>query len=162
MKKDQTPRKKPGNPQTEKQQADYIEPTEDCISNDCFDLGGQKTFVQAFDVNQMRLPSNRLEQWVAERLVTATHVDADWWELLTGSKEVRPLIMSLRRKHWPIDDQWVDSPTHKLPGRRIKHWYIQGEFRIGIFRRMDAAGLIQKAKARANRATKQRRTARKG
>ncbi len=132
-------------------QKDYIEPAdstaepaEDCIDGDCFDLGGQKTFIEAFDVQGMGLPSNRLEVWIAQRLINHSHVDIDWWHQETGSSECRPLIMSLRDKGWPIDDHWVSSPKRKLPGRYVKHWFLVPEFRVPIFKMMDEAGLTKK------------------
>lgn len=49
MKKNQTPRKKPGHTKTENIQADYISPEElDCITGDCFD-DNQRTFIPACD-----------------------------------------------------------------------------------------------------------------
>lgn len=50
MKKDQTPRKKPGQLESETKQPDYIDSLEDqdCIDGDCYD-DNQRTFIPACD-----------------------------------------------------------------------------------------------------------------
>lgn len=124
-------------------------PTQDhdhdpCIDGDCFQ-GDQRTFITPFDLAELRLPVNRLSIWVAQGLVTRPMgLNQDWWTETTGSKEVRPVIKSLRDSGWPIQDVWESTPTARLHDRMTKTWYLTPEHRVVISREMIAAGLMPK------------------
>lgn len=121
-------------------QADYIDPCTE--GDDCFE-GDQRTFLTPFEISQLRIPADRLSIWLAQELVTnPSGANQDWWTELCGSKEVRPVVKSLRDRGWPILDVWEHSPTPRLPMRHTKTWYLTPEHRLVIARLMHESGLM--------------------
>ena len=128
-----------------KTQPNYIDIDPCTEGSDCYE-GDQKTFITPFEPSQIRLPNDRLTRWVAQELaLNPAGICQDRWTALTGSKEIRPIIKSLRDSGWPIQDVYKHAPTPRLPGRHIKIWFLTPEHRTAILALMDKAGLIEGA-----------------